>query len=132
MKNITLTAALLILGLASVAQSFTTENSTVFAKTSVAVKPADCLGEWTSSDGHHLTLLANNKALWKDDGHIFYMTWRDDNEAQGDNIKISLSGNNYCKPKVFSVGQTDNGVEIVEDHSNMRMHLNKELVATMQ
>ena len=132
MKNITITSALLILGLISVGQSFTPENSSIFSKATATVKPADCIGDWTSNDGHHLTLYGNNKAVWKDDGHIYYMTWHSENVSQSDNIKISLSGNNYCKPKSFSVGKTDNGVEIVEEKTNMHMHPGKELTATLQ
>ena len=105
MKNIIFTSAFLILGFTVYSQTSVMENtltasensSVLFAKSSNDVNPTDCIGEWVSIEGHHLTLYNNNKAVWKDDSHIYYMTWSSEYAAQDDNIKISLSGNDYCK-----------------------------------
>ena len=133
MKNIILTSALLILGFGGYSQSFTLENSSVLlSKVSTGVKASDCIGEWTSFDGHHLTLYSNNKAVWKDEGHIYYMTWHTDESATNGNIKICLAGTDMCKHKSFYLGETENGMEIVEDQNNVHMHFTKETVATLQ
>ena len=133
MKNIILTSALLILGFIAYSQAYTSENSSVmFAKATTGIKATDCIGDWTSFDGHHLTLYGNNKAVWKDEGHIYYMTWHTDEQSTNGNIKICLAGTDICKHKSFYLGETENGMEIVEDQNNVHMHFTKETVATLQ
>ena len=139
MKNIIVTGALLSLGLISFGQSSLSANASatsvptnmLFSKSPDAVKPTDCVGEWIA-DGNHLTLYSNNKAVWKDEGHIYYMSWHSDNVSLDGNIKISLSGNDYCKHKSFNLSETDNGMDLVEDQTNFHMHSSRQLTATIQ
>ena len=140
MKNIILTSALLIIGTMAYSQTSVMENTlmasvnsdVLIPTTTTQVKAADCVGEWVSSEGHHLTLLSNNKAVWKDEGHIFYMTWNSQTGNQDGNLKISLTGNAHCMCKSFTLAQTDNGMEIVQDQTNVHMYLSKETTATLQ
>ena len=139
MKNFILTSAFLVFGISVFAQSFmentvaTTEaTSVLFSKSANTVKPADCIGEWVSSDGIHLTLFNNNKAMWKDDGHIFYMHWNSEYSSDNGNIKISLTGNDRCKHKTFFLNKTNNGLEVVEDQTNVHLYVSKDLTATIQ
>ena len=140
MKNTILTGAFFLFSNGIFAQTLTSDNSFVnvssssvlFSKNTNDIKPADCYGEWTSTDGDHLTLYSNNKAVWKDEGHVYYMNWKIENSNQGDNTNIVLLGNERCKHTALSLHPTDNGMEIVEDQTNLHLHFSKEVTATLQ
>ena len=139
MKNFILTSAFLILGASVYSQSFMDNGvataevaSVLFSKTPTAVKQSDCIGEWSSSDGTHLTLYANNKATWKDDGHIYYMHWNSEYSSDHGNIKINLTGNDHCKHQTLVLSRTESGLEVVEEQTNIRLYIGKELTATLQ
>jgi len=140
MKTVILIWFLLIPGSIVYSQSYYKENNSatfesaavLCSKPANGVKATDCTGEWASMDGLHLILYSNNKAIWRDDSHIYYLTWCSEYDSQEDNIKISLLGNDYCKHKSFCLRETDSGIEIIEDQNNVHRHIFKELIATQQ
>ena len=140
MKHIILTGIFIALSFIAYSQTSFTENSLVspggsnmlLANDAGNTNPAGCAGEWVSVEGYHLILYANNKAEWKDNGHIYYMTWQSENGTQDDKIKISLVGNNYCKHKTFYLDETEDDRKIVEDKTSLKMYFSKEVTATLQ
>jgi hypothetical protein len=136
MKKLILAGAFLAFGFSGYAQ-FALENNTgaasmLFAKNSETLKPADCVGDWVSAEVFHLNLMSNNKATWQDEGHIYNMAWRSEVDPTGERVIITLLGNEYCKHRNFYLTQGDNGMEIVENETNLHLHFTKDVASNMQ
>ena len=132
MKNIIFTCSFFFISNYIFAQEAPSATNILFSKPTEAVKPADCYGEWTSTTGEHLILYNNNKAVWKDEGHVYYMTWKIEANGDNDNSNIVLLGNERCKHTALVIRATDNGTEIVEEQTNLHLHFSKEVTATLQ